>query len=395
MNLNSIFFPAPRCSYNAQTLKNELIWIPKFKNGIDNSSEHYNTKLLTDYDVKIDHFDNDITSLLTNYNKSYNGVSNSKKIKIFTKSTSSEKFDPPFFTSPTKIKNKMIVSNVVNPIILNSPLSTPRLSESFSSDISLTDCKDDLGIIQDESKNFNINNTLHKKNKPKFHEKTSILQTEWKSPKSNDASLILEEGIFPINPHKEFKFFKTNLKNSRSAGKLKDFESTNIFVQNDNSDHIPIPKSCRKSIDTKSFKSSSIDYTSIGSEKKIFSENKHSFKINLSKITGSTQRNKTTSKKPIDIQLVSTNYKKVMFEANNENDSNFDILSPKKISISDISTKNQPEYYIPCLLLKSMVHTKKIIIYFHGNGEDIYLSYDLLNHLRNSLNVFSFKKKMF
>jgi len=43
--------------------------------------------------------------------------------------------------------------------------------------------------------------------------------------------------------------------------------------------------------------------------------------------------------------------------------------------------------HIPCLILKAGVPSNKILIYFHGNGEDVYLSYDLLAHIRSNLNV--------
>lgn len=46
--------------------------------------------------------------------------------------------------------------------------------------------------------------------------------------------------------------------------------------------------------------------------------------------------------------------------------------------------------HVPCLILKSGVPTNKILMYFHGNGEDINLSYDLLAHIRNNLNVIYF-----
>ena len=47
-----------------------------------------------------------------------------------------------------------------------------------------------------------------------------------------------------------------------------------------------------------------------------------------------------------------------------------------------------PIYYIPCLLLKpSNILSPFILIYFHGNGEDVYLAYDLLNNLRNNLQI--------
>jgi len=39
------------------------------------------------------------------------------------------------------------------------------------------------------------------------------------------------------------------------------------------------------------------------------------------------------------------------------------------------------------MLLKATISTNKILVYFHGNGEDIYLAYDLLSHIRNNLNI--------
>lgn len=45
------------------------------------------------------------------------------------------------------------------------------------------------------------------------------------------------------------------------------------------------------------------------------------------------------------------------------------------------------EHYIPCLLLKPRLPTNKVILYFHGNGEDIHLARELLTHVRDQLNV--------
>lgn len=42
---------------------------------------------------------------------------------------------------------------------------------------------------------------------------------------------------------------------------------------------------------------------------------------------------------------------------------------------------------IPCLMLKNRVPTKKILIYFHANSEDLFLCYDLLDHLKKTLKV--------
>ena len=47
--------------------------------------------------------------------------------------------------------------------------------------------------------------------------------------------------------------------------------------------------------------------------------------------------------------------------------------------------------YIPCMLLRSLTPSSKILIYFHGNGEDINLAHELLAHTRDVLNVILIK----
>ena len=48
--------------------------------------------------------------------------------------------------------------------------------------------------------------------------------------------------------------------------------------------------------------------------------------------------------------------------------------------------KSRPEY-IPCMLLRSGFSSSRIMIYFHGNGEDINIAYELLSNVRNYLRV--------
>ena len=42
---------------------------------------------------------------------------------------------------------------------------------------------------------------------------------------------------------------------------------------------------------------------------------------------------------------------------------------------------------IPCLYLPYLSGSSKILIYFHGNAEDLGLAYELLDHLRNNLKI--------
>ena len=54
--------------------------------------------------------------------------------------------------------------------------------------------------------------------------------------------------------------------------------------------------------------------------------------------------------------------------------------------------KEQKKYgcnYIPCLFLPYIQGSDKLLIYFHGNAEDVGSAQELLNHIRNTLKVIS------
>jgi hypothetical protein len=44
-------------------------------------------------------------------------------------------------------------------------------------------------------------------------------------------------------------------------------------------------------------------------------------------------------------------------------------------------------YHIPCLYLSSDTNQNKFLIFFHGNGEDIFYCRDLCQHICNKLDV--------
>lgn len=56
-------------------------------------------------------------------------------------------------------------------------------------------------------------------------------------------------------------------------------------------------------------------------------------------------------------------------------------------SATNNDCKNPIIGYIPCLLMDSESNSDKIILFFHGNGEDIYLSEELIDSLFTTLNV--------
>ena len=141
--------------------------------------------------------------------------------------------------------------------------------------------------------------------------------------------------------------------------------------------------------------------------------------------------NKKNLKKPLALQELAINEQKKTFFLQNKNDfdENVDIISsPKKIldyRFKEIQTNNpfkmnsprcltskyksKTHYFetpliknnqtvrieskpkvdrlIPCLLLDPGTSTDKILIYFHGNAEDIYLAYELLYYIQKYLKV--------
>lgn len=57
-------------------------------------------------------------------------------------------------------------------------------------------------------------------------------------------------------------------------------------------------------------------------------------------------------------------------------------------SASASATTTKKIVNIPCLHLKARIPTTKTMLYFHGNGEDLFTSYDFLQNLSNNLMVF-------
>ena len=43
--------------------------------------------------------------------------------------------------------------------------------------------------------------------------------------------------------------------------------------------------------------------------------------------------------------------------------------------------------YVPCLFLPCLKGSNKLIIFFHGNAEDLGISYEMLDHMRTALRI--------
>jgi hypothetical protein len=47
----------------------------------------------------------------------------------------------------------------------------------------------------------------------------------------------------------------------------------------------------------------------------------------------------------------------------------------------------EESHCVPCLYLPYTKGSRKLILFFHGNAEDIGISYEMLDHLRDSLKI--------
>ena len=60
---------------------------------------------------------------------------------------------------------------------------------------------------------------------------------------------------------------------------------------------------------------------------------------------------------------------------------------PQVSARGDAATEDNKLEYIPCLFLPFDNGARKVIIYFHGNAEDIGLAYDFLYQIGNELKM--------
>jgi hypothetical protein len=72
-----------------------------------------------------------------------------------------------------------------------------------------------------------------------------------------------------------------------------------------------------------------------------------------------------------------------MLSPSNSNQKLAKAMQLRKIAKS----KQKTGEYIPCLYLPHMSGSSKLMIYFHGNAEDIGLATELLNFMREMLKV--------
>jgi hypothetical protein len=63
------------------------------------------------------------------------------------------------------------------------------------------------------------------------------------------------------------------------------------------------------------------------------------------------------------------------------------LKAQRKLKLKGNNTEERKGEFIPCLYLPYVSGSSKLVIYFHGNAEDIGLATELLNYVKEMLKV--------
>lgn len=82
-------------------------------------------------------------------------------------------------------------------------------------------------------------------------------------------------------------------------------------------------------------------------------------------------------------------FNNILFPSPNFDD-DLSLHTNELIFIPKIKTNKSEDKFIPALLLPPFMKTKNILLFFHGNAEDIFLARALGEELKIKLNVIKF-----
>lgn len=397
MYLNSFLFPAPRCSYSAEILKDELIWIPKYQKKQNSFGRLYTTN---DENTKILSGDSSLTETPRNL------VPQMKSKKQMPYST---KF--PFTISEKGInQNKMLPKN---PIINDqqchnitkksnyySRKSLMKIGSTKLLDIPEGSMPELSGVYDEKPENREIyvkelpNKLLQKQNL----NKTKEVQTSYNVSVDDESNGIQAVG----GKANEKKFF---LSGSNIANKIpKTTVSSRDSSLSTEVNSIPYARAKAPILKKRSSKRLSqtfncgdeIPEVDCDYDEGIVNE----YPAQTAAITSPRNLLKYQTKvfnNPHSHRDLYPSSRKVMTEyLDTAPDRVERSLTPlieskskgynTRLSLAG-PVKDVAEYHIPCLILKSRFPNNKAIVYFHGNGEDIHLARDLLTHVRDQLDV--------
>ena len=289
MQLNSILFRAPKCSYTPDLLAGELIWIPKYENKQSGKKKQESINSAVEGDTQF-------VKEERKFNVNYSG----QKIE-WKKDKSTEFVSPQSFSKclqPKSTAKKLIQCLEKSEII--SEIAENIEDEDYLGSENITEDQESCDV-------FSMDECIHRNS---THTPLSLLNYRTKTF---------------INPIKKLC---THIAANEQQQQL--------AVVEESSPTLPIPKA-------------------------------FPFPSSLSRPYLTSCKGDARTTQPTTSLKQDTTYQ----------------FASKKDSIASEIV----ERHIPCLLLRPVVPSSKIIIHFHGNGEDLNMSYELLAHLTNHLNV--------
>ena len=437
MNLNSILFPAPSCSYDYNKLKGQLIFIPKWKKVpvILRKNLKANTDNLHTKNLQREQKSNSskiFNSLVVNpdYSKEFNVpivnptllspriLATNDKIPLPERRINHVKTNDTFKAPRSYASNSM---NKMKNLILNNKLDlsttdSSRINRISSSELNneyitgrtldiSNDCNkekisncDESYVVEDqemEYKNVTLNkdfkfirssstksllNLRNQLSKPaevltnifKPHKKSSIkCLDELKLPmEKNTSSTNFDTCIFDENPvHPNKNNVPNDLSRACSPNNVSKYNTTNSKLLNQ---HLRNPFS------------SSFLPINLKAE-----DHNNMYPLGNYRIN-SNSMNLTNGMTIRDNNLDNNNANSGIFGANMSIGISNNETSSMSTAQLMTSFTNIIDHYIPCLYLETTKSSNKILIYFHGNGEDVNLALDLIKHIQNTMNVFFF-----
>lgn len=208
---------------------------------------------------------------------------------------------------------------------------------------------------------------------------------------SYTAELLGNELIWIPNMKEPTKLNNSKQTSSKMNGKSKEIKQWNIS-NDDITNEIPLPNYMTPQASLSKrivFKDYNTEFTNSNKN-----SNKNKSEGNYDPLLNSNNENyeeKDDDFKPKEIK----DYHTKTFDESNA----FSKYSSNEFRVSEKNNNGLLNniHYIPCLLMEcpSNPNPDLILLYFHGNGEDIFLAYELIEAIRNTLKVPNFPLNSF
>ncbi|EAR97519.2 alpha/beta superfamily hydrolase (macronuclear) [Tetrahymena thermophila SB210] len=350
MDLNFIVFPAPKCSYSEDIINGQLIFIPKYEDK-----------------------ENILQRGLSQNNPSTSSDSQSPEKEQEFSATRNKNFGS--HTKPINYKKKL--SKQANYYSNNQSFNFEDAfynEESSHRIFYSTSSQRQSKYNSNQATNTNLEN--YPQNLAQAQSNNILIQKVDNVKKDKDYIQIMQKTAVLANEKKNTQIYEDSNKSCHELNSC-DLE----LKEEDDEDFMQ--KDCNEFDEM---------YSNIQCNIKPDSITQYSFSKNQQ------QQNLQMNEKQIDSGSSKNSILQQKNDANNQchpkqnQNQNFKKAQTmfSKTTCNSPTTNSQKQQtckYLPCLYLNSGNHSPNYLLYFHGNGEDINLSYDLLSHMKNNLEI--------